>query len=145
MKGKIVYSISTGAVRTILFATNLDCIGTDLQEGEAYGLAEVSTDAERNPTLYVYVKDTLIKDLSKTKSVKIAKIKQEANDRILAQWPYYAQLNALSGLYDSLPSSDPFNPNTMKEGIKTVIDAEHAAEAAITQLTTTEDVDNFTW
>jgi hypothetical protein len=71
--------------------------------------------------------------------------KQEASNRILAQWPDYAQRSAALGLYDTLPATDPFFPATMKAGISAIIAAEHAAELAINTLTDVPSVQAFTW
>ena len=84
-------------------------------------------------------------DLPAAQAAAIAKAKATESDRIYAQYPAYAQTNAALGLYNALPTSDPFYPANLTAGIQAVLSAEHAAEDAINALTTSSAVDAFSW
>lgn len=84
-------------------------------------------------------------ELAAEKYFKVRKIKTEAANRILSQWPDYAQRSAALGIYDSLPESDSFHPTNMKAGIAAIISAEHAAEDAINALEDPRAVEAFVW
>ena len=101
----------------------------------------VWTDISAKPTLL----ELEAADLAAAKDMRIKQAKAEAGKRIVTAYPYYAQSNAALGLYDTLPENDPFQTDNMKAGIQTIIDAEHAAEAAINALTDSNAVDSFTW
>ena len=70
---------------------------------------------------------------------RIAMLRVEATSLINEQWPVFAQSNAALGLYDSYPTTDPYNPATMKAGIQAIIDRVHIAIAAVNAAPTSED------
>lgn len=82
-------------------------------------------------------------ELPAEKVARVDAYKTAASRRILARWPDFAQRNAALGVYDDLPASDDYNPATMRDGIKAVIAEVHAAEAAISALTSVEAVQAY--
>ena len=84
-------------------------------------------------------------DLGVAKGARIALAKYEASTRIYAQYPAWMQSNCAMGLYDALPTTDPLNPANIKAGINAIRTAEQAAETAINALTSSDEVDAFTW
>lgn len=78
-------------------------------------------------------------ELQTAKYQRIALIKGEARQRIMAVAPEYKQMNAALGLYDAAKTQ------AIKDAIVAIRTASDAAEAAVNALTTVEAVRGFTW
>jgi len=92
-------------------------------------------DASAAPT----EQELLDAELAAAKAARVAKVKTEAEARILADYPLWKQTNAALGGYDT-PTTD-----ALKAAIAAIRTASNTAESDIAALTLVADVVAFTW
>lgn len=78
-------------------------------------------------------------ELEVAKAQRVALVKQEAADRILAAYPSWKQSNAALGLYDAAETQ------AIRDGINAIRQASNEAESAVNALDDVAEVISFSW
>lgn len=126
-----------------MFTLDLPTILQSLRPGEkwcvrgdqmSYGSLEWM-DSTAAPT----EQELLDAELAAAKASRVSKVKLEASDRILADYPTWKQCNCANGAYDAGETT------TIKDAIAAIRTASNTAETDVAALTAVGDVVSFTW
>jgi hypothetical protein len=138
MIAQVLYEVATGNIISAAIASS-SAFALQPGAGQAILSVDAGTEVVSNPGKYRVVDGTLVRPTARLRSERTAKIKAEAQARILERYPIWKQLNAALGLLSAEETDE------IKAFIQSVRGASDTAEEQVAGLNADGDVDNFTW